>query len=141
MDIDEKVFEELQKQMELNYDAICYRVLVSLYRRAKPTQENGNIIALKNFDFGNEEHLFVLAIARALSGVIEGQVSVKTNPIRFWYENSKIKVEGSKLVKYKKEFEKNAIEPDEVLTEFREMAENLCGEDFDFSDIYDEYYM
>ena len=139
MVIDEKVLEELEKQMELNYDAICYRVMVALYRMARP-DENNNIIALKNFDFGNEEHLFVLAIARAVSGVIEGQVSVKTNRIRFWYENSKIKVEGSKLLKYKKEFDKNAVDPENLLEEFREMAKELCGENFTFVDIYDEYY-
>lgn len=138
--IGEKTLEELVKEMEKNYDALCYRVLISLYSRTKDVIKEEGIIPLKNFDFGNKEHRFVLAIARGLSGVVECQVSVKTNWIRFAYENNKIKVDGSKLVKYNKKYDKSAVNPDDLLSDFRKMAEDLCGKEFTFADIYEEYY-
>ena len=55
-------------------------------------------------------------------------------------KNRKIKIEGSKFVKYKKEYDQYAADPETILAELRDWAKELCGEDFTFADIYYEFY-
>jgi hypothetical protein len=113
---------------------------MKLYLRTKDVIEQYKIIPLTNLNFNKPEHLFVLSIARCLSGVTETQVAVKTNWLRRWWENLKIKVAGSKLAKYEKTYDEFAITPDDILNEVSEYALGLCGIDFNFGDIYNAYY-
>lgn len=139
--INEVPAEEYFEEMELRYNAICEATLVKMYAKAQNIIDlEDGVIPLKNFDFRDANHLFVLAVARGLGGIKGCQVAVDTNPIRLWWENRKIKVEGSKLLKYKKEYNEHAIDVEGLLSELYEWATELCGYGFDFSDIYYEFY-
>ncbi len=132
---------ELLDELEDRYNKICEAAIIKIYTKTQDLvdAENG-IVPLKNFDFRNDEHKFVLSAARALGGIRGVQVAVDTNFVRLWWENRKITVEGSKLLKYKKEYSPYAIEPDALLEVLRPWAEEMCGEDFTFADIYYEFY-
>lgn len=142
MEIDEKFVEGFENDKLVKYDAVCYTTLISIYVKTHAIAAEKHVIPFKNFDFNDTEHLFVLAVARGLSTIVESQISIKTNPIRFWLENRKIKVEGSKLAKYKREYDDFAITPEEILADVFSKHEDLFfGEDaVDFADIYNEYY-
>lgn len=131
---------EMLIELENAYNEICR---VTLIKAATKTKEiSDKVIPIKNFDHKNPEHLYVLAISRALGGILGVQVAVDVSRFRRWLMNRKIKVEGSKLLKYKKEYDEHAIDPDELLAPLREWAEELCGDsvDFCFGDIYYEFY-
>ena len=132
---------ELLDELEDRYNKICEAAIIKIYTKTQDLVDTENgIVPLKNFDFRNDEHKFVLSAARALGGIKGVQVAVDTNFVRLWWENRKIKVEGSKLLKYKKEYEPYAVEPEELLDTLRPWAEEMCGEGFTFADIYYEFY-
>ena len=131
---------EMLIELEDAYNEICR---VTMIKAATKTKEIAHeTIPIKNFDYKNPEHLYVLAVARALGGVLGVQVSLDVSRFRLWLMNRKIKVEGSKLLKYKKEYDEHAIDPDELLSQLRSWAEELCGDhvSFCFGDIYYEFY-
>jgi hypothetical protein len=142
MEIDEKFTEEFENDKLVKYDAVCYTTLISIYAKTHTVAAEKHVIPFKNFNFNDPEHLFVLAVARGLSTIVESQISIKTNPIRFWRENRKIKVEGSKLAKYKKEYDDFAITPEEILADVFSKHEDwfFCDDGIEFADIYNEYY-
>lgn len=125
--------------MEQKYNAICEAAIVKTYTKTRRLADAG-IIPITNMDFNNPDHLFCLAIARALSGMLGAQVAVNCSRWRRWKENRRIKVEGSKLAKYHPEYDKTALDPDALLAEMYDWAMELCGEDFAFADIYWEFY-
>lgn len=141
MNWEDKTLEEELRELERKYNQICEAALIKIYVKTQDLVDTEDgVVPLKNFDFKNGEHRFVLAVARALGGIKGTQVAVDTNFIRLWWENRKIKVENSKLLKYKKEYNEYAVDPEEILTELRSWAEELCGEEFTFDDIYYEFY-
>ena len=97
------------EELEDRYNKICEAAIVKIYVKTQDLvdAENG-VVPLKNFDFRNDEHRFVLSAARALGGIKGVQVAVDTNFVRLWWENRKIKVEGS-LDEPKKSFKKDEI--------------------------------
>lgn len=141
MNWEDKNLEGQLRELEHKYNQICEAALIKIYVKTQDLVDTEDgVVPLKNFDFKNNEHRFVLAVARALGGIRGTQVAVDTNFIRLWWENRKIKVENSKLLKYKKEYDEHAADPEEVLAELRPWAEELCGEGFTFADIYYEFY-
>lgn len=141
MNWEDKTLEEQLRELEHKYNQICEAALIKIYVKTQDLVDTEDgVVPLKSFDFRNNEHRFVLAVARALGGIRGIQVAVDTNFIRLWWENRKIKVENSKLLKYKKEYDEHAADPEEILTELRPWAEELCGEGFTFDDIYYEFY-
>ena len=117
------------------YDEICGCAYVNIFTITK----NTDIIGLSHFDPKNKEHLFVLHVAMGVSGVVHKKVAVGTNRIAIWKINKNIKNKESRIKKLKF----NAWDTVDVpmLLEFmREYATNLCGEDFNFGMIYDEFY-
>ena len=131
---------EMLIELEDAYNEICR---VTMIKAATKTKEIAHeTIPIKNFDYKNPEHLYVLAVARALGGVLGVQVSLDVSRFRLWLMNRKIKVEGSKLLRYKEEYDEHAIDPDELLSQLRPWAEELCGDhvSFCFGDIYYEFY-
>ena len=135
-----KDLNELLLELEDAYNEICRATMIKAATKTKDIAHE--TIPIKNFDYKNPEHLYVLAVARSLGGVLGVQVSLDVSKFRLWLMNRKIKVEGSKLLKYKKEYDEYAIDPDELLEQLRDWAEELCGNyiDFCFGDIYYEFY-
>jgi hypothetical protein len=131
---------ELDLSLEEIYNEICRVTMVKAY--TKTNEIATEAIPIKNFDWKNPEHLYVLAIARALSGVVGVQVAIDTPWYRRWWYNRKIKVEGSKLLPYKDDYDLHAIDPDELLDDIRDWATEFSENsvEFDFSDIYYEFY-
>lgn len=122
------------KDLQLQYDSICYYIFNGL----RNLSHGADCINLKNFDYKNEEHLLVVAVAAACSGVLG---------------NKDIAIDGSIFArcrlaaKYKKAIgivknknEDKQIDVPEFLEGLREYACQLCGADFKFSDIYHAYY-
>ena len=69
-------------------------------------------------------------------------MAVQISPIRRWWMNRKLP-EECRLLPYKKEYNEYAINPDFLLNYMRLWAAETCGEkmeDFDFGDIYYEFY-
>lgn len=141
MNWEDKTLEEQLQELERKYNQICEAALVKIYVKTQDLVDTEDgVVPLKNFNFRNDEHKFILGVARALGGIRGTQVAVDTNFIRLWWENRKIKVENSKLLKYKKEYNEYAADPEEILAELRPWAEELCGCGFTFDDIYYEFY-
>lgn len=131
--------EQQNITMEQKYNAICEAAIVKTYSKTRKFADTG-IIPITNMDFDNPDHLFCLAIARALSGMIGAQVAIKCSRWRRWKENRRIKVKGSKLAKYQPHYDEAALDPDVLLAEMYDWAMELCGEWFAFADIYWEFY-
>ena len=129
---------ELYEEMEKNYNEICSAAMIKIYTRTK--EINSTVIPLSGFDRKNPEHLFVLGAARGLSGVLGSQVAVDVSEWHRKVMNKKIKVDGSKLAPYLKEYKENSANVDNILNELREWARGKCGEEFTFADIYYEFY-
>ena len=132
---------ELIEQREKNYNDVCGRAMLNVLSMSKP-QENNGVIAIKNFNIRNPEHKFILSIARAVSSIAEARVAVQMSPIRRWWMNRKLP-EECRLLPYKEEYNEYAINPDFLLNYMRLWAAETCGEkveDFDFGDIYYEFY-
>lgn len=141
MEYNDLTFEEQLRELERKYNQICEAALIKIYVKTQDLVDaEDGVVPLKNFDFKNSEHRFILAVARALGGIRGTQVAIDTNFIRLWWENRKIKVENSKLLKYKKEYDEHAADPEEILAELRPWAEELCGAGFTFDEIYYEFY-
>ena len=99
------------------------------------------VVPIKNFDPNNDEHLYVLAIARAMGGVLGVQVAVEMPFYRRWKMNRAIKLKTSKLLPYKKEYDEHAVDPDKLLESIREWASDLNKTFlFNFGKIYHEFY-
>ena len=141
-DIKDTSLEEYLTELERRYNMICEAAIIKIYTKTQDIVDlEDGVVPLKNLNFKNDEHKFIIATARALGGIKGCQVAIQTNPIRFWWENRKIKIEGSKFVKYKKEYNQYAADPETILAELRDWAKELCGEDFTFADIYYEFYV
>ena len=117
------------------YDEICGAALVNLFTLSK----DSDTIAFRGFDPKNEEHLFVLGVARGLAGSLGKKVALDVSKFRLWKLNRGIDkdcriilVDGKEAI--------YSIDPEELLTFMRPGAVNACGKEFTFADIYDEYY-
>lgn len=118
-----------------HYDEICGAAFVNLFTLSK----NSETIALSPFNPKNEEHLFILGVAKGLGGSIGKKVYVDVNRIQLWKLNRgldkdcRLKMINGKEAIY-------SINPDELLTFMRQRAVDVCGKDFTFADIYRQYY-
>lgn len=135
MDNEKDIVEEWAA-LEQKYNTVCTKAMINIYSITKP--EDG-IIPIHNFNRKNSEHQFILSAARGLGGVVYAQVAVDINPIVRWWLNRKLP-EECRLLPYRKEYNSRALEPDVLLEFMRPWAVELCGEDFNFGHIYDEFY-
>lgn len=122
------------EDLQLQYDSICYYIFNGL----RNLSHGADCINLKNFNYQNEEHLLVIAVAAACTGVLG---------------NKDLAIDGSMgarrrlAAKYKKSItvvknkgEGEQIDVPEFLEGLRGYACELCGAEFRFSDIYRAYY-
>jgi hypothetical protein len=117
------------------YDEICGAAFVNLFTLAK----DSNPIVLCNFDPANEEHLFVLGVAKGLAGTLGKKIGLDVNRFQLWKLNRGIDKE-CRMVRVKEQDAELPIDPDELLSFMRPKAVEACGNDFTFADIYNQYY-
>lgn len=125
----------MDNDIQVNYDAVCYAAFLNV----KTLSEDAEYIAFKNFDPKNKEHLFVLSVTTACWSILgERNIALDTNMLtrmRFGWKYRK-------LCKIKKTTgkEEKIIDIEELLEFMRGPACQVCGLNFSFADIYDEYY-
>jgi hypothetical protein len=120
---------------QLNYDHLCYATFINIHTLTKGAEE----IVLKNFDYGNKEHQFVVAVIAACWSVLgERRVVIEANMFARRMLSKKYKVFGK--VKAPNGKEEVFVDVPELLEYMRKSAKDLCGEDFTFGDVYDAYY-
>lgn len=117
------------------YDEICGAAFVNLFTLTK----DSNPIVLCNFDPANEEHLFVLGVAKGLAGTLGKKIGLDVNRFQLWKLNRGIDKE-CRMVRIKEQDAELPIDPEELLAFMRPKAMEACGEDFTFADIYNAYY-
>lgn len=117
------------------YDEICGAAFVNLFTLSKDSET----IAFRFFDPKDEEHLFLLGVAKGLAGSLGKKVSLDVNKFQLWKLNRGID-KDCRMIPLNKTEEDGAIHPDMVLDFMRAKAVEACGEDFTFADIYQQYY-
>jgi hypothetical protein len=123
------------KNKQLNYDHLCYATFINIHTLTKGAEE----IVLKNFDYDNKEHQFIVAVVAACWSVLgERKVIIETNMFARRMLSKKYKVFGK--VKAPNGKEEVFVDVPELLEYMRKPAKDLCGEDFTFGDVYDAYY-
>ena len=131
--------KEINETTEGIYNEICYATMVKMFTRIGDMAET--VVPIKHFDMRDDEHLYVLAVARALGGIMGVQVAVEMPFWQRWKMNRKIKVKNSRILPYKKEYDEVAIVPDEILDTIRLWAtEQTKDFGFSFGKIYHEFY-
>ena len=116
------------------YDEICGAMFVNLYTRSK----NLETIDLAGFDPKNEEHLFVLGVARGLGGAYSKKVRVDVSRWQLWKLNRGLdkdcrieRFDGQKGI---------AINVPCILNFMREQAVKATNNIAVFRSIYHEFY-
>lgn len=124
-----------EEDMHLKYDAICYNIFLGVATETKGAKR----ICFTDFDAKDKEHLAVLAVTAACNSLLgDRDVAIDCG---FW---SRLKL----AKQYKKTLTIDAVKKSDSITlntdgfldNMRGWAEELCGEDFTFADIYREYY-
>ena len=124
----------MENDIRVQYDALCYATFLNI----RHITHQASIIAFKNFDATNKEHLFVLSVTMACWNILgEKNIAIDTHK-KYIKRFAK---------KYKKvcdilEFTDNEIYVDvpAMLDFMRPAAIESLGENFTFGEIYDEYY-
>lgn len=125
----------MEKDVRVNYDSICYATFINL----KTKTSGANRIAFKNFDYKNDEHKFVLSVATACWNILGAKnIAIDSG----FFTRKKLGWKYRKLCKIEKtkKDEKVVVDIQELLEFMRGAACALCGINFSFADIYNEYY-
>ena len=117
------------------YDEICGAAFVNLFTLFKKSEK----IILYPFDVKNEEHLFLLGVAKGVADSLGKTVAIDASRFYLWRINRKANKE-SYVLRVTEEDKTDGVRPDTVLNFMRDWAKTLCGEDFTFADIYKEFY-
>lgn len=122
------------EDLQLQYDSICY----CLFNGLRNLSHGADCINLKNFDYKNEEHLLVVAVAAACSGVLGNKDIAIDGPM---FARCRLAAKYKKSINIvKNKNDDKQIDVPEFLEGLREYACQLCGADFKFGDIYRAYY-
>lgn len=122
------------EDLQLQYDSICYCIFNGL----RNLSHGADCINLKNFDHRNEGHLLVVAVAAACAGVLGDKDLAIDGPM---IARRRLATKYKKSITIvKNEGEGEQIDVPEFLEGLRDYACELCGTEFRFGDIYDEYY-
>ena len=117
------------------YDEICGAAFVNLFTLSKDSET----IDFRFFDPTDEEHLFLLGVAKGLAGSLGKKVALDVSKFQLWKLNRGID-KDCRIIQLDKTHTASAIHPDMVLDFMRPKAVEGCGEDFTFADIYNQYY-
>lgn len=125
----------VDKDKERIYDEICGAALVNLFTLSK----NSDTIAIYHFDPKNEEHLFLLGVAKSLAGVKDKKVCLDVSKFQLWKLNRGID-KDCRIIRMNCKEMIFGIDPNQLLNFMRPEAEKLLGKEFSFGDIYRRYY-
>jgi hypothetical protein len=125
----------MENDLLVKYDSICYTTFLNIQYLTKDAKQ----IVLKNFDWNNKEHKFVVHIINACYDILGAkEVAVDVGPFTRGTIGRHCRVFG-KVKKVQKNIE-HFVDVPELLEFMRGYACELCGTEFTFGDIYDEYY-
>lgn len=116
------------------YDEICGAMFVNLYTRSKDWET----IDLTSFDPKNEEHLFVLGVARGLGGAFNKKVRVDVSRWQLWKLNRGLD-KDCRAERFDNQ-EGIAINVPSILDFMREQAVKATNNRLVFHSIYREFY-
>lgn len=125
----------MENDVQVKYDSLCYATFLNI----KCKTEGAKRIVFRNFNGKDEEHLFVLSIACACIGLLgERDIAVDGDSLTRARLSRTYKALGG--IRVAKKGEKICVDVPEMLEFMRPHAQELCGEEFSFADIYNEYY-
>ena len=125
----------MENDLRVKYDSICYKTFLNV----RYLTEGADCIVLKNFDYNDDEHQFVLAVVVACSSILGNRdLAIDIN----LFQRKLIAKKYPTIGKIKKvtDKENKVVDVPELLDFMRPSAMELCGEYFTFDDIYNEYY-
>lgn len=125
----------MENDLHVIYDSFCYATFANIRHLTKDSKR----IVLKNFDWEDEDHKFIIAVINACYGLFEGkEVAIDANPL----VRKAIAKQFESIGKVKKAQRSDTtfVDVEELLEFMYPTAIELCGLVFTFSDIYKEYY-
>lgn len=125
----------MENDVFVNYDALCYATFVNI----KTMTSRADKIAFVAFDAKDKEHLFVLSVTMACWNILgEKPVTIDENLYYRRKLNKKYKDIGT--IGKTEEDETITVNIVELLAFMRDAANRMCGDGFNFGEIYDAYY-
>ena len=125
----------MENDLQVKYDSLCYATFLNIRHLTKDESR----IVLKNVDWKNMEHRFIIHIINACYSLLgEKDVAIDVGPLvrksisRVCRSFGKVK----KILPTDEKF----VDVPELLEYMRGTACELCGTEFTFGDIYKEYY-
>ena len=123
------------EDLRLEYDSLCYATMMNVMTNTRGADR----IVFRNFDYNNKEHLFVMSVTMACWNLLgEREVAIDDGVFARHALSKKYK-KLCKIGKAKDE-EEVFVDVPELLEFMRGHACQICGVNFTFGDIYDEYY-
>lgn len=125
----------MENDLRVKYDHLCYITYLNIRHKS----EGADRIVLRNFDWTNKEHRFIVHIVNACWSILgEREVAIEAGPMT----RGSIARECRGLGKIRKPLpeEDKFVDVQDMLEFMRGAACELCGAEFTFGDIYDEYY-
>ena len=125
----------MENDLFVKYDSLCYTTFLNI----RHLTTDANRIVLRNVDWNNEEHKFVIHIINACYSILgEKEVAIDVGP----FTRNAISRECKALGKIRKpnSDEDKSVDVPELLEFMRGAANELCGIVFTFGDIYNAYY-
>lgn len=117
------------------YNEIATAAFVNVFTLSK----NEEIVALRNFNPKNEEHLFVLGVAKGLAGMSSKKVALDVSNFQLWKLNRGFD-KDCRMIKLNKNYKGKYIDPDELLEFMREKAVSSSNDKQIFANIYKAFY-
>lgn len=125
----------MEKDLQVKYDSLCYITFLNIARLTK----NADRIVLKNVDWKNMEHKFVVHVINSCYNILgDRDVVMDAGPLTRRAISRECRAFG-KIRKVKPDEEK-FVNVEELLEFMRGYACELCGVNFTFGDIYNAYY-
>lgn len=124
---------DLEKQRI--YDDICGKAFINIYS----TTCDSEVVCLAPFNAFNKEHMFVFGAAKGLAHILGKELVLDASPIAIWWINRKIKDKNCRVKRMTKR-EKDYCDPRALIDFMRPYCEEKLGKDFNFGQIYDEFY-
>lgn len=130
-------YKKYLTEQEKAYNKVCAMTFSQIYMLSKDSE----VIAFKNVDLNNHEHLYVLHVAIGLGGAINKGVVVEGSKFFIARLNRKMGLKKEYKIKpFNKSNPPLGMIPEKLNNELRKTAKELCGPLFTFGEIYREFY-
>jgi hypothetical protein len=125
----------MENDLHIIYDSLCYATFANIRHLTKDSKR----IVLRNFNWEDEDHKFIIAIINACYSLFEEkEVAIDANFLVRKTIEKQFKSIGK--IRRAKKSDNIFIDVEELLEYMYPTAIELCGLVFTFSDIYKEYY-